>query len=340
MPAMLVLIISLLFSSAPGIASMPAEPEQAPTQATSAKRIILLFPQVLGILFILDLAADIVALPQKQAGVNGEKLGKFYAEMAPGLAKAVDVGQSMSPNIESLLKADPDLILASKAYTHTDMMLKVAQENRIPILKLEGGFGNIEEWLAAVDSVAQATGRTEKASRYAEFFRQRLKLVQDRLADVPEAQRPRVVLINTAGTQMVIRGGRTTYGYELITAAGGQLLERGEDPADSAGCAELLFKFDPDIIIDDSKIDIFYRASWWNSLRAVKEGRIYKTPADDDQAWMTNWFLSAYSPVGILWLAKKIHPEKFADIDLQAEHEAFCRLLYGRPFVHAGDGFR
>lgn len=298
-------------------------------------RIALLFPQVIGIVFILDLAPSLVAVPKNQIGIADQEPGLFYSSFAPALAKTLDIGNASTPSVETLLKADPNLILASKAYSHTDMLLKVAEENKMAILRLEAGFGNIHNWISAVNEVAHATGRKTKAEAYTDFLKQKIELIQARLADTPFEKRPKVVLINTSGNQMIVRGARTTFGYELILAAGGRLMQHGKDPADSAGCAELLFSYDPDIIIDDSKVDIFYRASWWQELRAVKKGRVFKTPADDKQAWLTNWFLSTYSPLGLMWLAKIIHPQKFADINLKAEHEAFCTMLYGRTFPMA-----
>ncbi|MBU1107021.1 MAG: ABC transporter substrate-binding protein [Candidatus Riflebacteria bacterium] len=309
------------------------------TSAKTPERIVVLYPMPFGIVFVLDLEDRIASIPKMQIGMPDNKLGKFYLTFAPGLANAVDVGLSSSPNLETLLKTDPDLVLGSETDEHSSTALKVLRENKVPILLLKGGFGSVEEWLSAINKMGKATGRLERAQQYDAFFRQRLKLVQDRLAEVPLAKRPKVALLNTAGSQMIIRGSRTSFAYDLISLAGGRLMEKGDDPAESAGCAELMFAFDPDLIIDDSKIDVFYKASWWNSLRAVQEKKVYKTPADDKQAWITNWFLSTYSPVGLLWLAKIIHPEKFKDIDLQAEHKAFCQMMYGRSFPHAGTGF-
>ena len=91
----------------------------------------------------------------------------------------------------------------------------------------------------------------------------------------------------------------------------------------------MLFKFDPQIIIDDSRSDEFYKAEWFKLLKPVKEGKIYKTPQDDKQAWVTNWSQPTYSCLGLLWLAKIFHPETFADVDIEKEHKYFCeKLIY------------
>lgn len=316
----------------------PVLPASEPGTSTSSLRIGLLYPQAFGLIFILGLQNQLVCAPHTHLGLNN-RAGAFFSLFAPGLKETDDTGQPTSPNIESLLNARPDLMIISQTTFHASTAIEKLKENNIRISELKAGFGTIDEWIQAVNQLGMATGRIQQAEAYENFFRSRLKLVKERLTDIPEKDRPKVALINTNANQMIIRGSRTTFGYELIKAAGGRLMESGDDPTDSAGCAELLFAFDPDIIIDDSKIDIFYKAEWWNSLRAVKENRVYKTPADDQQAWVTNWFLSTYSPIGILWLAKKFHPEKFADIDLKKEHADFCILLYSKDFPHSGSGF-
>lgn len=338
---LLTTLLILLIFSAPWLHAqeMQANTSTPAGESAAEQRIVVLYPLAFGIIFILDLAKNVVCLPMRSIGIADGKLESFYSTFAANLASVTDVGQPTSPNMETILKARPDLIVASKATEHANPAINVIRNNGVKILQLNAGFGTVSEWLEAVKMLASATGKLERARKYEDFYRQRLKLVQERIADIPVEKRPKVALLNTTGSQMVIRGSRTTFGYELISSAGGRLMEHGSDPADSAGCAELMFSFDPDIIIDDSKVDIFYKAEWWNSLRAVKENRVYKTPADDKQAWVTNWFLSTYSPIGILWLAKKIHPAKFSDIDLKAEHEAFCQMLYARPFKHSGTGF-
>jgi iron complex transport system substrate-binding protein len=316
----------------------------APFSAATAKpaangiRIGLLYPLAFGLVFILDLQNQLVCVPHPQLGLK-QASGSFYSTFAPGLPESDDTGQPSSPNIESLLRSKPDLMIVSKTAEHANTATAKLKENGIALAELRAGFGTIEEWLEAVKQLGAITERVQRAEAYESFFRSRIRLIQERLADIPQQDRPKVALVNTSGNQMIIRGSRTTFGYELIKAAGGRLMESGDDPADAAGCAELLFAFDPDIIIDDSKIDIFYKAEWWNALRAVKENRVYKTPADDQQAWVTNWFLSTYSPIGILWLAKKFHPDRFTDIDLKKEHAEFCRMLYNREFTHSGPGF-
>jgi iron complex transport system substrate-binding protein len=62
----------------------------------------------------------------------------------------------------------------------------------------------------------------------------------------------------------------------------------------------------------------------WEALDAVEAGAIYGFPGDF-YSWDqpdTRWIL------GLTWMATRLHPERFAEIDLQEEIFAFYETLY------------
>ncbi len=76
----------------------------------------------------------------------------------------------------------------------------------------------------------------------------------------------------------------------------------------------------PDEVVDSLKND-----PNWQSLRAVKEGALWAFPVDV-YSWDqpdTRWIL------GLVWLAGKLHPDRFPELDLRAEMRTFYQTLYG-----------
>ncbi len=71
----------------------------------------------------------------------------------------------------------------------------------------------------------------------------------------------------------------------------------------------------------------------WQALRAVQEDALYAFPGDlyiwaqPDVRWL----------LGVTWLAGKLHPDRFPDLDMLAEVESFYSTLYGldAAFVEA-----
>lgn len=69
----------------------------------------------------------------------------------------------------------------------------------------------------------------------------------------------------------------------------------------------------------------------WTSVKAVKDRRVYKMPLGLYRSFTP----TADTPLTLLWLAKTIYPERFADIDLQAETEHFYRDVFGLSLTEA-----
>jgi len=306
---------------------------------TNAKRIVVTFPMSVGLLYICDLANNIVGIQTRTMYLHNQEFGEFYRIISPKLAETTDIGSIGASNIETVLRLKPDLVMTQTYDTSVSAMINVLSKNKVPVLMLQASNGSIKDWLRTVAVIGEATGRKNRTDAYIKHYEDCINLVESRVKLIPESARPKVALVNTNRGNMILRGSRTRFLYDLMEKAGAKLMERGEDPADSGACAEILFSFNPDIIIDDSRSNEFYSASWWNLLKPVKENKVYLTPQDDPQAWVTNWSQPTYSALGLLWLAKIIHPESFKDIDLKKEHDKFCELMYGRTLSHHGTAF-
>jgi len=88
---------------------------------------------------------------------------------------------------------------------------------------------------------------------------------------------------------------------------------------------------EPDVIILSSNegtfipVDDVKNNDQLASIGAVRNNLIYECPVGS--FWWDR--PSPEAPLGILWLAKTIYPEKFIDIDLKAETQDFYRTYYG-----------
>lgn len=77
---------------------------------------------------------------------------------------------------------------------------------------------------------------------------------------------------------------------------------------------------DPGQVVDMLKQDL-----QWQALRAVQSGQLLAFPTDY-YSWDqpdTRWIL------GLTWLAKRLYPQQFAQVDLQLEAQQFYAFLYG-----------
>ena len=289
---------------------------------TKSQRIVIAHPPTVGLIYICGLSNRIIGCPMRSMGINlDRKLDIFYSTISPNLEKAVDIGVNV--NYETLLSIKPDLVITSNVISTYGSLNEMLDNSKIPYIAVPTMDGSLEDWFESVKIIGEVTNKTDKTKEYIEYYKKCVAIVESRVKNIPLEKRPKVALINTHGGNMILRGSRTKFFRNLMKIAGARILEDGEDPSSFSKCAEILFEFEPEIIIDDSRSNEFYNIDWFKQLKPVKEGKIYKTPQDDKQSWITNWSQPTYSCIGLLWLVKIFHPEVFKDIDIEKEHKYF-----------------
>ena len=290
------------------------------------ERLVIVFPQSFGLVYILGLGKNIVGMPLRRIGLQKQSDSIFMRTVAPNMDKAVDVGNPGQPNTETILGLKPDLVFSAIHVPASQKLNELLRSANIPVLGLKAGFGGIEDWLSAVELAGKASCREEQAQKYINLFRKNMELVKSRTQNI--TQKPKVLLINNGDGQTTIRGSRTKFVFELIEAAGGQTIGQVEGSENGSPNLEEILKFAPDVIITDN-LNHMKNWDWWPQLRAVIEKRVYVAPIDDPSVIMTGWINNMYGPLGLLWIAKSVHPELFKDLDLDKEHDKFCEEIFG-----------
>jgi len=72
----------------------------------------------------------------------------------------------------------------------------------------------------------------------------------------------------------------------------------------------------------------------WQSIDAVKNHRVYLMP-EYAKAW--GYPMPEAMAIGELWMAKKLYPQKFTDIDMQKQADAYYQRFYRTDFKPAAE---
>lgn len=200
----------------------------------------------------------------------------------------------------------------------------------IPVVYVE--LETIERYPNDLRILGQIFANLKRAEELGKFYTERLERIAQRIKEIGE--RPRVLVLN-----YTIRGGTIAFEVapgswmqtRMVELAGGNPIWQGQPGGWTPVSFEQIAAWNPDIIfIIDYSGDSRATAAklrqdpLWASLKAVKTNQLYGFPGDfyswdqPDPRWI----------VGLSWLAKKIHPTLFADIDLLDELRAFFGL-YG-----------
>ena len=260
------------------------------SQHPEVARIVSLAPSITEILFALGVGDRVV-------GVS------TYCDYPPQVARIDRIGTFLSPNIELILKHQPDLVIGVPSpANHAPVESLEDLGLHVLIVDPEG----VAATCAAIRRVADAVGVAAQGERLAKRIEANVARVEARLQDVP---RPRVLML--VGLRPLVAVGAGSYQDELIRLAGGTNVaaETGEEWPRLG--IEFVLSRAPEVIIDAGAEEKGgeRRAFWadFPTIPAVRNGRIYGYGAKE--------LLRPGPRVAqtLETIARFLHPERFPD---------------------------
>ncbi|OQB27013.1 MAG: Fe(3+)-citrate-binding protein YfmC precursor [Chloroflexi bacterium ADurb.Bin180] len=229
------------------------------------------------------------------------------------------------PNAEQIAALKPDLVLM-KGFL-VDGLSKTLAEVKIPSLYL--ALETPEQFYQDVTNMGKVLGEPQRAEHVVSYYQERLERIKQRTADISEDQKPRVLLLeytDRGGSLAVKVPARSWMQTIEVQLAGGHPLwleQATQTDGWTVTNLEQVALWNPDKIF----LVITYTMNartivarlkedpLWSKLKAVQNNELYAFPADlygwdnADPRWI----------LGVNWLATRMYPERFSDIDMNAE---------------------
>jgi iron complex transport system substrate-binding protein len=276
-----------------------------------------------------DLTEVIVALGGTDKLVSGgyrvSQPGQAWiSERLPRLATLPSPSSPAGVNLEQLAALRPDLIVSTLfGEIASNEVLDTVGKLGIPIVII--GFERLETYLNDLDLLARTLGLEDRGGRLREFLSTQLDEVTERTEGVSASQRVRVY---HGLTDVYHSLGKGIFEHDQIAAAGGLNVAAQLQGFGAQVSPEQLQRWNPDVIVllwEGRTKDVLSDRKV-SGLQAVKAGRVYRHP---EQGW---GFATPRSIFAIPWLADKLYPARFADVDLEAKADAFYTTVYGFPY--------
>jgi iron complex transport system substrate-binding protein len=234
---------------------------------------------------------------------------------------------------EQIAPLRPDVVLLKRGIA--DRLGASLERLDIPVVYLD--LETPEQYQRDIRLLGRLLGDPDRAETVCRFYEERLRAVERCMTGLPEIEKPRVLLL-----QHMTTGGETGYAVPPASWIQTTMVSRaGGRPVWTEGSAglgwtvvgmEQIAAWDPDQVFvvsyrgdAEEIVEKMKTNGAWRALRAVKTGELHGFPADA-RSWDqpdTRW------PLGLLWLATKIHPERTGSIDMAAEVLRFYSELYG-----------
>lgn len=304
---LLTLLLMLAACAAPGPAVAPTgspQPSAGPLTLTDdagravevpaeTPRIVSLAPSNTEIVCALGACDRVVGLTD-------------FDDYPPGVADRDKVVIAAQVDVEKVVAADPDLILAAgNELTPTPIIQRLTSLG-YPVMtlypaSLDGVYGDIA-------LVGRAIGETDAATTVVERMRQRVEQVTQAVAG---AERPRTFYEVSVFEGVIYTAGEGSFLASLIDLAGGEPIT-GDARSTSIGLEQLVTADPQLIVLGDSSYDPTITPAsvaarpGWGRMSAVKEDHVVPYPDD-----LVTTRPGPRIVDGLEALARIVHPEAF-----------------------------
>ena len=268
------------------------------------------------------------ALGAAKAGLLGE-IFPSYLELSTKFNDGNEI------NVEELLKLNPDAVFVMAGNAKQKQAVKDAGLPAIGFSVNKWNYDNIatyDGWIDLLSQVWPEYAKTDKVSAYSHSMEQ---MIQDRVSQIPESQRKKVLFLFQYSEKTMVTSGKLFFGQSWCDEIGAKNVAEEVAAENSSAVInmEQVYQWDPDVILitnfTPAVPDDLYRnvvnGYDWTPVKAVKEGKVYKMPLGTYRSYTP----SADTPVTLLWMAKTVYPDLFADYDLVQEVKKYYKEMYG-----------
>jgi iron complex transport system substrate-binding protein len=272
-----------------------------------------------------DASSRIVALSKTNQG-----LGDFIAVIDPTYKDKTIL--EVQTSVESVAATNPDAVILKTSMA--EKLGKPLEDLGIKVIYLS--LETPEQFKRDIATLGLLFQEEERAAEISAYYQDRVDRIQKTVAGLAEDQKPRVLLLyyNDRDGQVAFNVPPLQFIQTFMVQAGGGRTA-WEDAQLGQGWTKVNFEqiavWDPDqvyiVAYNKSAVEVVSQLltdPQWQALHATQQGQLYAFPADYyswDQA-DARWIL------GLMWLAGKMNPALFIDLEMEQEIKNFFKELY------------
>ncbi len=230
---------------------------------------------------------------------------------------------------EVMIEAGPDVIFTTWS---EDIANDIENKTGIPVVVLPEGTLFGEDYNQALRIIGETTGEEARAEEVIGYIDDVLADLDNRTKNIDESDRPTV--ISAAATY---NGAKGIDGIRpndpLLKALNANNPAEDEDYGTVLGIQvdkEQILLWDPDYIFCDFtgvpivKEDFRENPSYYEELKAYKEGNIYQHPSS------TSYFTNVELPLATgYFIGKTLYPSEFADVNIDDKVDEIIEFMLG-----------
>lgn len=269
----------------------------------------------------------VVALPRGGQGIAGE----FFRVVDPKFETKVLLDNAVGP--EQIVALQPDQVIL-KSYMFEDLGQSLAIID-LPVTYLE--LETPEQYIEELRILGSLFQNPERAEALINYYQEQLMQIEQAIPPSQLELQPSVLVLYYND-----RDGQVAFNVPPLDWIQTTLVERaGGRPAwDNVTLGqgwttvnlEQIAAWDPDFIFvihytgdPEEVVTDLYQSPAWQAMRATQNQQLRAFPKDyfswdqPDPRWI----------LGLKWLATQLHPDRFSELDMITETQAFFEFAYG-----------
>jgi len=282
-----------------------------------AERIVSLWPEATRVLFALGVGDKVVGLD------SSSRTCPILTRAFPQIVNITDVGSVGGTfDVEKIAALKPDAIFMRT--DDRDLAESIQTKLNVPVICVRFNPPGKRDWSYDIISIiGTAVGGKERADQLRAYLEGKFSKITKITSAIPDAEKPKVYQAFAYDLLKTL-----TWSSEIIYGGGVNVAYNPQQQAPwSSVSLELIIAWNPDIIILHGfgkwKPEDLYNDPNWQPIKAVKEHRVYKLT----MGW-TGWD-PAGTVIQTMQCAKLFHPDKFKDLNVEAEANEVFMFVYG-----------
>jgi iron complex transport system substrate-binding protein len=257
---------------------------------------------------------------------------KNRGEFSDHIIDVPEVGKTTEWDMEKILKLKPDIVLAYGIYDYSSQR-KTLSDAGITLVQMD--FHKPEYHESEVSVLSWLLGKQERGKELIDFEKEQMDLIESRVKDLGDDQKPRVYAESYKDYQYGSTGSVTT----AVHICGAKDIFDGTNGTKDID-PEKVISSNPQVILKmtfssyipesgynaknesqmAAKVVEIMNRTGWNNMDAVKDKRVYIITSDA---------ASIHPSILNLYVAKWLHPELFKDMDPAAVHREWLQKFLG-----------
>jgi iron complex transport system substrate-binding protein len=247
----------------------------------------------------------------------------------PRIQQIQMIRNSHDPNMEELLKQKVDVLFFWDDPVHLEKLAANGMAAVVP-QPARTDFASATDFTETMKAEVRLYGSVlggeseKRANTWCSYYERKLRYVLERTVHIPEARRPKVYYVR--GPDAL-----TTHGYDQnITwygeMAGARMVIKKARTKNIAQISmEEIMTWNPDVIFVGRQYstDLVLRDVKWKDIAAVRNKRVYVIPDG-----VFYWDSSSEGILLLEYMAKKLYPELFKELDMNKEVKAYYANFY------------